>query len=238
MLEIINFFFTADFLLFLTTLLLAFVAAKGLFPILRLAIIIIGLGTLLICSFPVGDFFLKLIEDHHRESPLQTEPYGIIVLGGAIDTNLSLARGKLVFNDSGERLYAGVKLAKKYASAHILLAGYESALSQRFFIEMGIDDSRLLIEDESSHTRENAKFSADLVGQGISQTWLLVTSAWHMPRAMQVFQKIGWSVIPYPVDFRSEPEFSFFSPLHQLACMRLIFRELGAILMYKIFGYA
>ena len=139
-----------------------------LFPILRLAIIIIGFGTLLICSFPVGDFFLKLIEDHHRESPLQTEPYGIIVLGGAIDTNLSLARGKLVFNDSGERLYAGVKLAKKYASAHILLAGYESALSQRFFIEMGIDDSRLLIEDESSHTRENAKFSADLVGQGIS----------------------------------------------------------------------
>jgi uncharacterized SAM-binding protein YcdF (DUF218 family) len=60
----------------------------------------------------------------------------------------------------------------------------------------------MLVEDRSRTTSENAVFSRELAKPKEGERWLLVTSAWHMPRAIGVFEKAGFPVIPYPVDFR------------------------------------
>src|SRR3546814_14992278 len=57
-------------------------------------------------------------------------------------------------------------------------------------------------EAQSRNTAENARLTAALVGQGDGRPWLLVTSAWHMPRAVASFRAAGLEVLAYPVDFR------------------------------------
>jgi uncharacterized SAM-binding protein YcdF (DUF218 family) len=61
----------------------------------------------------------------------------------------------------------------------------------------------VIYESASRTTYENAIFSAALPQVDRSKPWLLLTSAYHMPRAMAVFRKTGWNVTAYPVDFRT-----------------------------------
>jgi uncharacterized SAM-binding protein YcdF (DUF218 family) len=68
---------------------------------------------------------------------------------------------------------------------------------------MHLTGSRIVLEDQSRNTYENAVFTAQLAGINKHNRWLLVTSAWHMPRAMATFEKAGWNVTAYPVDFRT-----------------------------------
>ena len=72
---------------------------------------------------------------------------------------------------------------------------------------MGLDQGDVVYEDRSRNTFENALFTRDLVKPKEGERWLLVTSAMHMPRAVGVFRKVGFPVIAYPVDFRTNGEF-------------------------------
>ena len=63
--------------------------------------------------------------------------------------------------------------------------------------------SRLVLEDKSRNTEENAVFTKRLVDPKPGERWLLVTSAWHMPRSVGAFRRAGWEVLPWPVDYRS-----------------------------------
>ena len=62
---------------------------------------------------------------------------------------------------------------------------------------------RVVLEGGSRTTRENARQVAALLGERCRQPWLLVTSAWHMPRSVSEFEAVGCQVTPYPVDFRT-----------------------------------
>ena len=68
---------------------------------------------------------------------------------------------------------------------------------------MGVDPQRITLETRSRNTDENARFTAALVHPQSDQTWLIVTSAYHMPRAMGLFRKAGFEAIAYPVDYRT-----------------------------------
>ena len=69
---------------------------------------------------------------------------------------------------------------------------------------LGIAPDRILLEQNSRNTAENASFTRDLVTPGTGETWVLVTSAFHMPRAYQTFERQGWTgLVAWPVDFRS-----------------------------------
>ena len=69
--------------------------------------------------------------------------------------------------------------------------------------QMGVAPERITIEDNSRNTDENARFTAALVDPEPSQRWIIVTSAFHMPRSMGVFEKAGFHPIAYPVAFRT-----------------------------------
>jgi uncharacterized SAM-binding protein YcdF (DUF218 family) len=141
---------------------------------------------------------------------------GLIVLGGALEAGATAqARGQVLLNDSAERMTEAVALARRRPAARIAFTGFSGALApegwseaemaRRFFSAMGVDPQRVVYEDKSRNTAENAAFLERAIRPGPAETWLLITSAAHMPRAVGCFRKVGWTVTPFPVDFTGPP---------------------------------
>lgn len=138
---------------------------------------------------------------------------GVIVLGGSFQAGESAARGQATINEAGERIVALADLARRYPDAKLVFSGGAGELLtaeipeadglKHFLGAFGVPAERVTFENRSRTTSENAAFSRDLVRPGPAERWLLVTSAWHMPRAIGCFRKAGFAVIAYPVDFRT-----------------------------------
>jgi len=139
---------------------------------------------------------------------------GVVVLGGALEPSRFWEYpGQVALNAAAERMTAPLALARSYPNLRILFTGGEGELTFKtlseadrarlFFDAMGLSADRLLMESASRTTFDNAVLSAQLPGVDRQQPWLLLTSAWHMPRSLAVFKKAGWNVTPYPVDFRA-----------------------------------
>ena len=177
----------------------------------------IGFGLALIAAMtflPVGAALLRPLEDRFPVQSFELPaPDGIIVLGGGMDERIGAARGQPQLNDAGERMTAGVALARAFPGAKLVFSGGTGSLvrqdeteadaARKFWRELGVPDSQMIFEDQSRNTWENALFTQKLVHPGARQRWLLVTSAWHMPRAMGVFRALGMDPVAFPVDFRT-----------------------------------
>lgn len=169
--------------------------------------------TLAIGILPIGEALLRPLETRFPASPEVTAPLGIIVLGGGEDGRTMRASGLPEVNDAGDRFLAGLALARIYPDAHLIFTGGSAALlgvrisgadvAQRIFADGGIAPDRILLEGASRNTAENAVLTRDLVDDPRDGPWLLVTSAFHMPRAMGAFCRAGWrGIVAYPVDYR------------------------------------
>jgi uncharacterized SAM-binding protein YcdF (DUF218 family) len=161
---------------------------------------------------PIGEALIAPLEDRFPQPSADlAPPEGIVVLGGAIDDEASRARGQTVFDVGGERLTEAVILAKRYPRARVVYTGGSASLTgavstealqaKKFMAALGVAPERITIEDKSRNTDENARFTAAILHPVSSQRWLLVTSAFHMPRSMGLFEKAGFHVIAYPVNF-------------------------------------
>jgi len=162
---------------------------------------------------PIGNALMIPLEQ--RFSPWDAArgpPDGIIVLGGAISPDLSFARNEVVLNESAERLTVAAELARRYPNARILFSGgngelipgeSEAPFASRLLQALAIPRDRILLEDRARNTFENAVYSKQIAQPMPGERWLLVTSAYHLPRAMGVFRKVGFPVEPYPVDWRT-----------------------------------
>lgn len=138
---------------------------------------------------------------------------GIIVLGGPVEQRISLDRGQLSLNESGDRIVALAALARARPDVPVLFAGGSAALLgdepseagalARFSGWLGLPEGRLLVEEKSRNTLENALFSRDILKPAPGSRYLLVTSAFHMPRSVGLFRKAGFTVVAYPVDYRT-----------------------------------
>jgi uncharacterized SAM-binding protein YcdF (DUF218 family) len=143
----------------------------------------------------------------------QGVPDGIVVLGGAISPDVSAARNSLALNEAAERVTVVADLARRYPTARIIYSGgignllqtggTEAEVAVRVFETFGIPSERVMAEVRSRNTVENAIFSRDLANPKPGERWLLVTSAYHMPRAVGVFRNVGFPVEAYPVDWRT-----------------------------------
>jgi uncharacterized SAM-binding protein YcdF (DUF218 family) len=174
-------------------------------------------------------------------------PSGIIVLGGAIDAELSALRGEVSLSDAAERLTSIAELARRYPTAKIVFSGgserstpSEADLAIKLFESFGVLPERLLYEDRSLNTFENALFSKLLINPNPSERWLLVTSAAHMSRAIGAFRKVGFQVEAYPVDWRTggyKELLSFFgSPLARLNLCDVAIHEWLGLFVYWLNG--
>jgi uncharacterized SAM-binding protein YcdF (DUF218 family) len=164
---------------------------------------------------PVGAVLtLPLEERFPAWDATRGAPDGIVVLGGAIDAELSAARSEFALSDAAERITATVGLARRYPAARIVFAGggggiisqslAEAYVAVRLFESLGLPAARVEFEAKSRNTAENALFAKQLVAPKVGERWLLVTSALHMPRAVGAFRAVGFPVEAHPVDWRTE----------------------------------
>ncbi|MHA7887776.1 YdcF family protein [Roseicyclus sp.] len=173
---------------------------------------------LVIGAFPLGDRLLRPIEASVTGSPASDLPVdGIIVLGGGEDLRASIAARQPQLDEAADRYLATLLLARRYPEARIIFAGgsgrlrdlagadvSEASIAEQIFLAQGVAPARLLFESRSRNTVENARLALDLVQPEPGQRWVLVTSAFHMPRATRSFEAAGWSgLVPYPVDYRT-----------------------------------
>ena len=176
---------------------------------------------------------------------------GIIVLGGAMESGQISARHlQPGLNDSAERMTAAIAIWRHNPQLKVVFTGGEGELmgsgpseaqrARAFFVSQGMPDEAMILEDQSRSTWENAVFTARLPGIDNQKPWLLLTSAWHMPRSMATFQKMGWNVTAYPVDFRSGGVTSLSSYSISGGAVRweLYLHEVIGLLSYRLMGRA
>jgi uncharacterized SAM-binding protein YcdF (DUF218 family) len=214
-------------------------------------LLVVSILMLAICGFsPLGNLLLYPLENRFPPwDAAHGAPDGIIVLGGPIDPDLSAAHDTPVISSAPDRIVVAAELARKYPNARIVFTGGSADLISRdakeadFAIEifeaLGIDKSRLLAEQRSRNTYENAAFSKAIVAPKPDERWLLITSAYHMPRAIGLFRKVGFSVEPYPVDWRVGAGADIFAPSQAdvgLARTDLAMREWIGLLAYRLAG--
>jgi uncharacterized SAM-binding protein YcdF (DUF218 family) len=133
----------------------------------------------------------------------------IVVLGGGT-ASIDPPRPMVEINSAGQRLIYAADLYRRGKAPLILLSGgkidwqvgetgaQDMAILMRF---MGTPDSALILEADSLNTYENAVNTRRILGPLGVQRILLVTSALHMPRAVGLFRKQGFEVIPAPCNF-------------------------------------
>ncbi len=164
--------------------------------------------------YPISDYLMHPLETRFQKpKELPQNIDGIIVLGGGEERKLSLDWKTAEMGAGGDRFIAAAILAKAYPSSPILFSGGSGLLNKSYsrddvkiaeqlLTAVGINKQRLIIESRSRNTYENFSFLSPLLPEKSGQ-YLLVTSAFHMPRAMGIARKQGVNVIPYPVDYRS-----------------------------------
>ncbi len=200
---------------------------------------------------PLGNALIYPLEE--RFPPWDASrgaPAGIVVLGGAIGPDISAARGTPDLNESAERLTAAAALARQYPDAKIIYSGGDARLVIHGGIEaefaatllesLGIPRARIIMEGKSRNTVENALFSKALADPKPGERWLLVTSAYHMPRSIGVFRRAGFAVEAYPVDWRTRGAIDLVLPFESVtAGLRrtdTAVREWTGLLVYWLTG--
>jgi len=209
-----------------------------------LALLIVGLT-------PVSEALIIPLEGRFPRPDLGRGPpvAGIIVLGGSEDSRAMPPRELAGLNETAERITEAVALARRFPEARVVFTGGTAALLERPLPEattmgrlltaLGVPPSRLTLEDRSRDTYENAVFTRRLVEPRPGERWLLVTSGWHMPRAVGAFRRAGFAVEPWPVDFRTSGrlELWFNSGLPEgLRRMDLAMHEYVGLLVYHLRG--
>lgn len=213
-------------------------------------VVLATIGLLLAGFSPLGPALLLPLEERFQRAEPVGPVTGIIVLGGGIDQHVGEVRQIVELSDAGDRMTEAVALAQRFPKARVVFSGgsaeivsdgyTEGAAARRFFRAMGLDDSRVTIEEVSRNTAENARFTAAMVDAKPGETWLLVTSAFHMPRAMGTFRAAGWSPMPWPTDYRTRGAMDLYRPIlrpsHGLTLVDLAAKEWIGLVAYRMTG--
>jgi uncharacterized SAM-binding protein YcdF (DUF218 family) len=200
---------------------------------------------------PLGNALIVPLEQRFPPwDPSHGAPDGIVVLGGALSPEISAARDAVALNESAERITVAVELARRYPNARIIFSGgnaalireggVEAAFAVKEFEALGIPHDRITAEEQSRNTVENAVFSRLIAQPKPGERWLLLTSAYHMPRAMGVFRAAGFPVEAYPVDWRTRGPIDATEPFASLGDglrrTDTAVREWVGLLAYRLTG--
>ena len=198
----------------------------------------------------IPDVILQRLENEFRPTARATGEFeGLIVLGGGLDGGQTAEeRGQTLLGSSAERATTALAIARRAPQLKIVVTGYagldepdhlsEAAATVRFFEEQGLPTSGVIVEPTARNTSEIAENVKRLGGIDPARPWLLVTSAWNMPRALLTFKKAGWNVEPMPVDYVTGTSLDYFQfSLHRGAARwNMALHELLGILWYRLTG--
>jgi len=192
---------------------------------------ILVVGSLVVLSIiglsPVGNLLILPLEGRFPQwDGSRGAPDGIVVLGGAIGPELSGLRNEVSLNEAAERMTVIAELARRFPQARIVFSGgngglvfpqgTEAEFALRLLLSFGIARERIILEDRSRNTVENAIYSREVASPKPGECWLLVTSAHHMPRSVGTFRQAGFAVEAYPVDFRTRGQGDYYRPFNSV----------------------
>jgi uncharacterized SAM-binding protein YcdF (DUF218 family) len=175
----------------------------------------------------------------------------VVLLGGVVDDRVQATSGQRAFNDNNERLLETFDLLRDGTARYAILSGgsatanpmrvTEAGALAAQLVAWGIVPDRLVIEDQARNTYENAVFSSAIVRARGWRSVLIVTSAFHMPRAYGCFRAVRLDVDTFPVDFRSyaSPFSGEWMPrVHYLEGSSIAIREWSGRAIYRARGYS
>lgn len=213
---------------------------------------LVGLVVLFFLFLSLAPFDALLIAPlENRFAPVKKLPadiVGVITLGGAVNQFSTISRDAISLNGNAERLTEFIALARRYPKLKLVYTGGSASLTQpdlketmvarRLFDALGVAPGRVIYEDQSRNTHENAVFTYRLIAPTAGERWLLVTSAIHMPRSVGAFRKAGWDVVPYPVSYETyEGDYKFWrSPFLALGDLSLGMHEWIGLAAYRLLG--
>lgn len=183
----------------------------------RLIITVVTTTILLTGIFSVGQWAYVFLENRFSRVELPEHADGIVVLGGLLTQQQALQEPEESAYTS--RLRKGLKLMDRYPNAQLYFSGFSPQLNHRgpaeyelakeFFELLDADLSRIHYEKRARNTFENGVYTKELANPQPGQTWLLVTSAYHMPRAIGVFRGVGWNVTAAQTGYKTSGMYNF-----------------------------
>ena len=202
-----------------------------------------------ISFLPLGNYGLKYLENNFLNQKKLTNVDNIIILAGSENINHTKITSKTNLNDGSERLIASVKLGLENINSKIFFLGGdgnlikndfdETDVAKKFYSDVGFDISKVKFIKNTRNTVENLQeFKIHADNKKIN---VLITSAFHMKRAMIIAKKLNINLIPYAVDFRSINHLSLinyyqrFKVTENLRAFDIFFRELLGIIAFKLF---
>jgi len=202
-----------------------------------------------IAVFPVGNWAITPLENRFAFNP-PAHVDGIVVLGGDEMTQISDKRGQPTAHDSMRRYVWFKNMAQRYPGAKLVFTGgsgllmpykgmFEADVARDLMEAIGMPTERVIFEKNSRNTFQNARFTADLVHPAPTENWLLVTSAFHMPRAIGCFRKAGWNVYAAPTGYFTPGTYSFYFPFRfeeQMHLLTIAFHEYVGLIAYRLMG--
>ncbi len=198
---------------------------------------------------PFDEWLGGPLETAVAPAPLPDRVDGVVVLGGAVDWRVTRDRHQLALNAAGERIAAAAALAQRYPDARIVFTGsfadafaddfQARATSASLFFGPHFADRDVTFLGEARSTYEDALLALEAAAPREGERWLLVTSAWHMPRALGTFGALGWTLTPFSVDYRTSGEVRVtpsWDVAATLADLDRLVREWGALAVYRRAG--
>lgn len=193
------------------------------------AALLLGIGVV-----PSYQWLDRPLETEYRRGPLPAHIDGILTLGGGIDYRV--------------RLVSTYALARQYPDAKVVYSGGSGSLLdnqpnteantfRRTILALGLEPRRLTLEGRSRNTWENILFTQKLVKPRPGDVWVLATSAYHLPRAMEIAHRLNWKFIPWPTDYTlRRPGAGFFDIPENLWAFDNALREWIGIAAYRLSG--
>lgn len=183
----------------------------------------VSVGTfmlVLIAYLPISLILTRNLENRFDkatgEEIVAEDVAGFIFLGGTFEQSTSINRTDIVYNISGGRFIAFMELMKKYPDKYFVFTGTKTEINLSSIIlknlQFDINNPKLLLLSNALNTVDNSKNTyKDLISIDpslLKKKWIIVTSAFHMARSIGIFEKDGWKVLAYPVDYYTSKSFS------------------------------
>ena len=210
--------------------------------------------TFFFCNQFIFNQFIKSWESKTITADQIVRPYKVgILLGGYSSSSILPRHDRQNFNHSGNRFFNAFELYHAGKVEKLLLTGGSSRLIDKTYLEaetmkeylirMGVPEEDILTDSRSRNTYENAVYAKELIDSAnIRGNYLLITSAWHMPRAKACFDKAGVSYTPYSVDFLTVEDRWHIGNLllpnpYGFKLWQLLIKEWVGMVAYKMKGY-
>ena len=200
----------------------------------------------------ITDEFVRAYEERNTPFTEITEKFDVaIVLGGFsnYDADLDMVQ----FHSASDRLTEGIRFYKSGKAKKIMIVSgsgqimrpdeKEALYIKEFLLNIGIPENDLIIESESKNTHENAVFAKEILDKQYENgSYVLITSAFHMPRAKRCFDKVGIKATPYSVDQQAGPrkyllDHLFIPDVDSLRRWQMLIKEWVGFITYWVMGY-